>query len=259
MNIKGQVAVVTGGSGDIGKAISLALAKQGCKIVVCYRSHPGEAQEVVEEIEKEGGEAITAGGDLCEDEDCIAIMNRAMEHFSGLHILVNNAGRAKAIPHKNLADVSKKIWMDTLAINLMGPFQCIRAAHPHMLKSKGGGHVINIASIAGIYAKGTSVPYAAAKAGLINMGTSLARALGPDIRINTVAPGFVESSLTRGNFQSERDYDEQVKRIEGIAVLDKVCAPVDIADTVVSLATGSPLVTAQTIICDAGFTIGPRL
>ena len=141
-------------------------------------------------------------------------------------------------------------------VNVKGAFYCVRAARPHLEKAPGGGQVINVTSVAGMTGSGSSIAYCASKAALINMTISLARALAPSIRVNAVAPGFIADDWTRRGL-GER-YDAARCAHEQRAVLGKVCQPADVAAAILSLATGSSLVTGQNVVVDGGMTIGPR-
>jgi 3-oxoacyl-[acyl-carrier protein] reductase len=143
-------------------------------------------------------------------------------------------------------------WDRILSVNVKGPFQCARAAKEPMLAS-GGGAIINVASVAGIAAVGSSIPYAASKAALINMTISLARVLAPKIRVNAVAPGFITGRwLEKGLGPA---YDMVKKSVEQRSALQRVCDPDDVAAVVMNLIASSDLVTGQTIVCDGGMLI----
>ncbi len=256
MDIKGKTAVVTGGSRGVGRATALSLASQDCAVLVNYSSSKDEAEAVAEEARAFGVKAIAFQADVSDDASCRAMMDAAAKEFGRLDILVNNAGATEFIGHHNLEGVSDEAWNRILGVNLKGPFQCIRAAQKYM-EAVGEGEVVNVASVAGVAAVGSCIPYCTSKAALINLGTALARALGPVIRINTVSPGFIAGDWLKAGLG--KAYEPIKKAVEEKAVLGKVCGPQDIADAILSFITGSDLITAQNVIVDGGALIGPKL
>jgi 3-oxoacyl-[acyl-carrier protein] reductase len=256
MSLAGKAAVVTGSSRGAGRATALALAKQGCNVLVNYSSSHEAAQEVVAEIKAFGVESLPFQANVAKDDDCRTMMDTAYQAFGRLDILVNNAGTTEFIRHSDLEKATDDIWDNILAVNLKGPFQCIRAAEKY-LKESGDGSIVNVASVAGVAGTGSSVPYCASKAALINLGTTMARALGPEIRVNTVSPGFIEGEWLKAGFGDK--YDMIKANNENKAVLGKVSQPEDVAEAIVSFITGSKLVTGQNIVCDGGALIGPKL
>ena len=255
MEIYGKAAVVTGSSRGIGRATAVELARRGCSVTVNYfRSQVG-AEETVSRIESLGGRAIPVQADVSDDSACRRLIAEALKAFGRLDILVNNAGTTEFIAHDDLAAVTRDVWDRILGVNLIGPFQCVRAAR-EVLRESGNAEIVNTASIAGVWGSGSSIPYSASKAGLINLTIALARALGPEIRVNAVAPSFVDGDWLREglgeNFEASKESQQQR------SVLDSVCTSDDIADAIVGLITGSDKVTGQTLLCDAGINIGPR-
>ncbi len=256
MKIEGKAAVVTGASRGVGRSAALQLAQRGCHVAVNYSSSKAEAEEVVEEVRALGVKCIPIAADVADDAACKHMIESAAREFGHLDILINNAATTSFIPHSRLDGVTDDVWKRILSVNLQGPFQCIRAAKPH-LEAAGEGEIVNVASIAGVAAMGSSIPYCASKAALINMGVALARVLGPKIRLNTVAPGFIEGNWLR---QGLGDMYEPVKKAnENIAVLNKVCTADDVADAILAFITGSDMVTGQTLVVDGGRLIGPKI
>lgn len=256
MNLAGKAAVVTGSSRGAGRATALALAKQGCDVLINYSSSEGAAAEVVTEAKALGVNALAFRANVANDNDCRTMMDTAYQAFGRLDVLVNNAGTTQFIAHHDLEKANDEAWDTILGVNLKGPFQCIRAAERY-LRESGDASIVNVASVAGVAGVGSSVPYCASKAALINLGVTMARALGPEIRVNTVSPGFIEGEWLKAGFG---DKYEQIKaNNERKAVLGKVCRPEDVADAILSLVMGSKLVTGQNIVCDGGALIGPKL
>ena len=255
MNIKGKAAVVTGASRGVGQATALALARGGCNVAINYRRSRETAEQTASAARALGVRAICVPADVADDAACRAMMDQAAREFGRLDILVNNAGTTEFIPHGNLEDVLDSHWERILGVNLKGPFQCVRAARQY-LEASGNGVVINVTSVAGIAATGSSIPYCASKAALINMTVSLARALAPTIRVNSVAPGFIAGEWLQKGLGAEYENVKQAR--EKLNVLGKVCEPDDIAAAILSLITGSDLITGQTLVCDGGMLVGPK-
>ncbi len=256
MELTGRGAVVTGASSGVGRATALDLARRGCHVLINYSRSHAEAEAAVAEATRLGVKAVAFQADVADDAACRAMMAAAADAFGQLDILVNSAGTTTFVSHGDLEKVTGDDWDRIFAVNLKGPFQCIRAALPWLQKSD-AANVINVASIAGIAGTGSSVPYAASKAGLINMTVSLARALGPKVRINAVAPGFIEGRWLEQGLG--RAYDAIKQRCESTTPLRSVCKPQDVSDAILSLITGSQLVTGHTLVCDGGMTIADPL
>jgi 3-oxoacyl-[acyl-carrier protein] reductase len=253
MNVDGKVAVVTGASRGVGRATAIDLAKGGCAVVVNYSSSEGEAAEVVGEIASDGGTAMAVQGNVAEDAACRRLIDEAVRAYGGLDILVNNAGTSKFINHDKLEEVDDALWERIMDVNVKGPFQCMRAARKH-LEAGDGGEVVNVTSVAGVSGMGSCIPYCCSKAAMINMTLSMARVLGPTVRVNAVGPGFIEGVWLERGLGAQ--YDKVKGAVEDVAVLNKVCRPEDVAAAIVSLITGSDLVTGQNVICDGGMLAG---
>lgn len=256
MNLQGKAAVVTGSSRGAGAATAFELAKRGCDVLINYSSSEDAANEMVKRVQDHGVQSFSYKANVANDAECRAMIDAAHQTFGRLDVLVNNAGTTEFVAHGNLEGATDEIWDRILAVNLKGPFHCIRAAEKY-LRESGDACIVNIASVAGVAAVGSSVPYCASKAALINLGVSMARALGPEIRVNTVSPGFIEGEWLKAGFGDR--YDAIKANNEKKAVLNKVCQPEDVADAVLAFITGSSLVTGQNVVCDGGMLIGPRL
>ena len=255
MKIKGKVAVVTGGGRGVGRATSLALAEQGCSVLVHYRSSREGADVVVEKAKSLGVKAVSFGGDVRDDSVCRAMMQKAHNEFGRLDLLVNSAGTTRFIPHEDMEAVKDEHWEEIFSTNVKAVFQCTRAAAP-FIRESGGGEIVTISSIAGILATGSSIPYCASKAAVINLTVSTARTLAPEIRVNSVAPGFIAGEWLQ---EGLGDQFEQAKAERAAAnALQSVCEPKDVAEAVLSIITGSDQVTGQTLVCDSGTVIGSK-
>lgn len=256
MDIDQKAAVVTGGTRGVGRATALALGRLGCAVCINYSRSKDEAESVLEELSAMGATAMTFQADVSDDAAVREMMAAANETFGHLEILVNNAGTTSFIAHSDLEGATDEVWHNILNVNLLGPFHCIRAAVPFM-KQAGQGAIVNVSSVAGVAAFGSSVPYCASKGALNNLTVSMARALGPEIRVNCVAPGFIEGDWLR---QGLGDNYETVKAAnEAKAVLGKVSQPEDIADAILTFISGSSNVTGQIMVVDGGMLIGPKI
>jgi len=256
MDIRGKAAVVTGATRGVGRATALMLARGGCDVLVNYSRSKAEAESVAGEVSALGVKGVPFKCDVHVDAECRAMMDFAQKTFGRLDVLVNNAGTTQFIAHSNLEAVTDEVWDQILGVNLRGSFYCVRAARPHMEKN-GGGAVVNVTSVAGVAGIGSCIPYCCSKAALNNMTVTLARALGPKIRVNAVAPGFIEGEWLKQGFG---DRYAQVKAAnEARCVTGRVSQPDDIAAAIMSFITGSEQVTGQVLTVDGGYLIGPKI
>jgi NAD(P)-dependent dehydrogenase (short-subunit alcohol dehydrogenase family) len=194
VRLKGQVALVTGGGTGIGRGISLAFAREGASVIVNYQKSKEKAEETARQIRQGGGHAVAIQADVRRESDCKRLCDETVREGGRLDVLVNNAGWTQAVPHANLEALSDEIWRKVLDTNVMGAWYCIKHAAP-VMRAQGRGAIINVTSVAAFSGKGSSLAYAASKAALESMTRSLARALGPAIRVNAIAPGLVETDF----------------------------------------------------------------
>jgi 3-oxoacyl-[acyl-carrier protein] reductase len=253
MNVQGRAAIVTGGGTGVGRATALDLARRGCSVLINYSRSRDEAEQTVAELKGLGAKAVAIQADVAEEAACRGLVEQAVKEFGRLDVLVNNAGTTRFIPHDQLDEVRDEDWDHILAVNLKGPFHCARAAAKAMLAGGEGGAIVNVSSVAGIAATGSSIPYCASKAALINMTVALARVLAPKIRVNSVAPGFIDGRWLRNGLG--KNYDVALKAFEDRLPLARVSQPEDVSAAIVSLITGSDMVTGQTLVCDSGMLI----
>lgn len=244
IDLTGQVALVTGASRGIGRAIALKLASRGAKVVVNYQSNAAAAQEVVEEIKSQGGEAIAVQGDVRNAEDGQRIVDKAVEAFGRLDILVNNAG---TIRDTLLMRMKEEDWDIVLDTNLKGAYHCTKAAHRQMLKQK-QGRIINITSISGLVGQAGQANYSASKAGLIGFTKAVAKELGSrSITVNAVAPGYVPTDLTASLPKELVDFFLQ------LTPLGRAGTAEDVANAVAFLASKeAEFITGQVLSVDGG-------
>jgi 3-oxoacyl-[acyl-carrier protein] reductase len=251
MELAGKVAFVTGGSGDIGKAIARALAGAGTNVVVSYVGDAGRADAAVEAIRKAGRQGHAVQLDQRDPGSIDACVEQVMGHFGRIDILVNNAAWNIGIPFRDLDALTADIWDRVLETNLRGPFLLCRAFASELRRHK-AGRIINIASIAGLAPAGSSIAYAAGKSALIHLTHCLAVAMAPDVTVNCIAPGLVEGTRMAGRLP------EEVKQsARSQVVLGRTGSADDIAQMAVAYCRADS-VTGQTIVVDGGAPIGMR-
>ncbi|QYG92477.1 SDR family oxidoreductase [Iamia sp. SCSIO 61187] len=249
MDIQGRAAIVTGGGTGVGAATCRLLAARGCHVVVNYSRSVDAAEAVAAECRRSGVEAVAHRADVSVDADCAAMVEAAVARFGRLDLLVNNAGTTEFVAHDDLAGMSEEAWDRIMAVNLKGPFLCSRAAMPH-LKADGGGEIVMTSSVAGLAGTGSSLAYCASKAGLNNLVVTLARVAGPEVRVNAVAPGFIDGEWLQ---QGLGDAYEAVKAMYAAqALTGRVSTPEDVAAAIVGLVTGSDQVTAHVVPVEGG-------
>lgn len=246
MNLKGRVAVITGGGTGIGRATALMLADRGANLVINYSRSAEDAEATVHELQQRGVRAVTHRADVADDEAVRAMVSRTLREFGRLDIVVNNAGKTHFVPLDDLEGMKEELWDSIMDVNVKGAFFLSRAAAPALKEAE--GCIVNVASIAGLNGRGSCVAYAASKAALLSVTRSLAIALGPRVRVNAVAPGIVLSRWVAGQ-------EEHVRSLSSGAPLGRAAEPEDVAEVVLSLIDRATLVTGQTWTVDAGVSI----
>jgi len=241
------VAIVTGGSTGIGRAIVLRFAEAGVHVVFSYSRSEREAEETVAEAARRGARVRAVRADVRDVQAVNAMVADAVREHGRLDWLVNNAAVSPPVAGGSASDleaIADDIWDTVLAVNVRGAFHCARAAAPHLRASRGA--IVNIGSIAGLTGEGSSLPYAVSKAALHGLSKSLSRALAPEVRVTCVAPGFVMTRWWAGR-------EDVAERVRKRTLLDEATTPEDVAHLVYNLAT-QRAVTSQFVVIDGGQT-----
>ncbi len=247
------VAIVTGGSRGVGAATAKMLSENGWNVLITCSSTIAEADKVAKSCSNESAQVHALQADVSNDSDCIATINKAIELWGRIDTLINNAGTTKfAWDHSDLNSLDAEDFQRIYAVNVVGPFQMVKAAKEHLLKSA-NPCIVNISSIAGIKGIGSSVAYASSKGALNTMTLSMARNLGP-IRVNAVCPGFIEGEWLKKGMGNEM-YEGTKQHIQNTAPLRKTCSPESIAEVIVSLMEKSELMTGQLVTVDGGVSL----
>lgn len=250
MEVAGKAAVITGGGTGVGRATALELARRGCHVLINYSRSKDDAEQTAADISAIGVRGIAVQADVTDDAACRRMIDTAVREFERLDILVNNAGVTSFIKHADLEVVQLDDWNRIFSTNVIGAFQCARAASEALFAS-GNGEIVNVSSVAGIAATGSSIPYCASKAALNNMTVTLARVFAPTVRVNAVAPGFITTRWLQQGLGAER-YEETKRITEERVLLHKVCTPEDVADAIVNIITGPDLMTGNIIPLEGG-------
>jgi 3-oxoacyl-[acyl-carrier protein] reductase len=249
-DLDGKCALVTGAASGIGLATVELFVRRGATVALNHLPDDPRGPAAVARLRAQGFAVTAAPGDVSKPGAAETMVNEAIEALGRLDFLVNNAGTPATptpIPFSDLDRLTEDFWQAILNTNLIGPFRCTHAAVGALRQARGA--ICSTASIAGVQGSGSSIPYATSKAGVINLTRSLARTLAPEIRVNAVAPGFVDSPWNR-----EWPEDRKVQSVERTP-LKRACKPEDIAETIFFLCAGAAMITGQTIIVDGGLTL----
>jgi len=244
MEFVGKAVLVTGGGRGIGRAVAAAFAQEGAAVAVAYHQHRTEAEGVAQALRQAGRRALAIQADVSRAGQVADLVRRVQEEWERLDVLVNNAGILRRTP---LEGITLQEWQDVLDTNLTGAMLCAQAAAP-LLRERGGS-IVNVASIRGLVG-GTSPAYAASKGGLVALTKTLARTLAPHIRVNAVAPGFVDTDLNAHLTVEERE------KIAGRIPLGRFAEPEEVARAVLFLASPrAAYITGQILVVDGGLTM----
>lgn len=246
-DMSGKRVLITGGGSGIGLAASRLFAHCGAKVAANILPGDEAAVARLADLAGQGLEIITVPGDIGVAAQADAMVGTAIATLDGLDVLVNNAGTTNTREPIDFADLdamTEEFWDKVMAVNLLGAFRCAKAAATALKASSGS--IVNTASIAGLGVRGSSIAYAASKAGLISLTRSLARALAPKVRVNAVAPGFIETPLTQAWSKARKQ--STLDR----TLLGRLGQAEDIAEAMLFLAAGASYMTGQTVVLDGG-------
>jgi 3-oxoacyl-[acyl-carrier protein] reductase len=244
--MRGKAAVITGSATGIGKAIALRLAREGVNIAINYSKSEKEALETKKEIEALGVNCLQIKATVSDDSQVRQMIKETVDTFGRLDILVNNAGVTDFVDHNDLEGLKEEHWDRVMDVNVKGLFFCCRAAEKELKKQR--GCIVNITSIAGMTGLGSSIAYAASKAAAISVTKSLARVMAPEVRVNSIAPGIVQTRWVAGQ-------EEHIKRLAEGTPLGRIATPEDVAEAAYSVIAHSHFMTGEIIKVDGGMFI----
>jgi ketoreductase RED2 len=239
--LAGKVVAVTGSSSGIGAATAQAFAALGASVLVNSSRTVAEGEAVAAALP----DARYVQGDITDPDVPQRVVDAALEQWGRLDVLVNNAGTTALIPHHDVQAATVDVWRRIFEVNVFGTWAMSVAALPALREA--GGAIVNVASVAGIRPTGSSIPYAASKAALNHMTVLLAKVVGPEVRVNAVAPGLVDTPWTE-------DWDFVREVVQQVAPLQRSGRPEDVAEVVVALARAA-YVTGQVVVVDGGLSI----
>jgi 3-oxoacyl-[acyl-carrier protein] reductase len=249
MDLKDRVAIVTGGGTGIGRAVSLRLAKAGAKaVVVNYSRSDKDAQATAAELVLLGSDALVHKADVSDNSAVTSMMAAVKDRYGRLDVLINNAGTTHFIAHPDLDALTEEVWDGILNVNLKGTFYCCRAAASELRKTNGA--IVNVASIAGHRATGSSIVYAVSKAGVLQLTRALALALAPEVRVNSVSPGLVSTRWYRQRF-GEEAATSQEESLAATTPLGAIANADHVAQAVMAFVEND-MVTGQDVVVDGG-------
>ena len=249
---KKKVAIITGSASGIGAATATDLSRRGWNVVINYSKSEAEAKKVAAECK----DSIVVQADVGDDGQCKKLVQAAMDKWGRVDALVNNAGTTKFVKHADLDGLCAEDFLRIYRLNVVGPFQMARACAPALKAGKGA--IVNVSSVASLLGTGSSIAYAASKAALNSLTMSLARVLGPEVRVNAVCPGYVDTPWQTGALGQERA-NQAAAHYSTLVPLKDYARPADIADTIAWLIEGARQVTGETVFVDGGMHIStPR-
>jgi 3-oxoacyl-[acyl-carrier protein] reductase len=244
-------ALVTGSATGIGRSAAVALAKHGYDVVINYSRSEEAAKLTAQQVQAAGAKTLLFRCDVSDDARVRAMLAATEKEFGGLDVLINNAGTTVDVEPKNLEAMKIEDWNRVFNVNVLGLFLVTRAAAP-LLKKSPNGCIVNTCSIAGLRPSAQPLPYAASKAAVANLTKTLANALGPEIRVNAVAPGWIEGEWMKRTLAE--NYDGLMARRAKYTPLKRCCNEDDVAESMMSLIISNRFVTGEIIVVDGGFS-----
>lgn len=253
--IKDTVTIVTGSSSGIGAATVRMLAENGGHVVINYSKSAASAEQVAADCRAHGVEVLVCQADVGQEADRQRLVDETMQKFGKITGLVNNAGTTKFVDHADLGGLSEEDFHNIYHLNVVGAFMMTRVCEPHM-RAGGSGSVVNISSVAGVMGVGSSIAYAASKGALNTMTLSLARVLGPEIRVNTVCPGFVIGEWLKQGMGEEKYEATRAALAKGTALHKPGGSAEEMAEAVVWFLYGARHITGEFLLTDGGQHLG---
>lgn len=245
------VALVTGAATGIGRSAAVALARNGYDVVINYSRSEEAAKMTASEAEAAGARSLLWRADVSDDVAVRAMLAATEKEFGRLDVVINNAGTTVNVQPRDFDEMTVEAWNRVFAVNVLGVFLVTRAAAP-LLKKSPNGCIVNTCSIAGLRPSAQPLPYAASKAAVANLTKTLANALGPEIRVNAVAPGWIEGDWMKRTLAE--NYPGLMARRAKYTPLKRCCTEDDVADSMLSLILHNRFVTGEIIIVDGGFS-----
>lgn len=239
--VSGRVVLVTGSTSGIGEATARRFASAGDSVIF----NSARSVEAGERLASTTPGSHYIQADISSADDCARLVGEVLERYERLDVLVNNAGTTRMIPHQDLAAATLAVWREIFEVNVFGTWSLSVAAMDALRASR--GTIVNVSSVAGVRPTGSSIPYAASKAALNHMTALMAKVVGPEVRVNAVAPGLVDTPWTA-------DWDVVRGFVTAVTPLKRSGTPEDIADVIVALAS-TPYVTGQVVIVDGGLSL----
>ena len=249
-----RAAVVTGGGTGVGAAVAEMLAARGLNVAIVYSRSETEANACADRCRAHNADAICIKADVASDADCRRVASTVEAAWGRLDVLVNSAGTTQFAAMSDLEAQSMEDFQKVYAVNAIGPYQMARALAP-MMESAGAGAIVNVSSIGSLNGNGSSYSYVASKAALNAITLALARNLAPQIRVNAVLPGLIETRWLKLGLGADA-YARVRDNWADAAALQKVCTAADVAQSIVWLALDAALVTGQLLVVDGGFLLG---
>ena len=248
-----KVCIVTGSSSGIGAATVRLYAERGWDVVVNYSRDVAPADAVAADCRALGAQALVVRADVAVDADCRRLALEVEQRFGRADVLVNNAGTTKFVAAKDLDGLGADDFQHIYSVNVIGAYQMVRALVP-LIERSGGGAIVNVSSIASMMGTGSSLAYMASKGALNALSVGLARSLAPQIRVNAIAPGLVETPWMEKGLGAER-YAATVAGYRGRAALDAVITPEDVAEAAWFLGVAAAKTTGEVLLLDAGLRL----